>query len=96
MTGKTKLIEDLKEYFASKGKFLTYSEYITEGDAPYRAQIVKRHIGTWARLQRLVGHIKPLTVESKSIPTVEEKKPTPSVENEAKEPVKAPVTKEKK
>lgn len=89
MTGKTKLIEDLKEYFASKGKFLTYSEYISEGDAPYRAQIVKRHIGTWARLQRLVGHIKPLTVkDSKPLPTVEEEKP--------KEPVKAPVTKEKK
>ena len=81
MTGKTKLIEDLKEYFASKGKFLTYSEYISEGDAPYRAQIVKRHVGTWARLQRLVGEIKP-------IPTKEHVKP--------KEPVKAQVTKEKK
>jgi hypothetical protein len=60
MTGKTKLIEDLKEYFASKGKFLTYSEYISEGDAPFRAQIVKRHVGTWARLERLIGPVKPL------------------------------------
>ena len=81
MTGKTKLIEDLKEYFASKGKFLTYSEYISEGDAPYRAQIVKRHVGTWARLQRLVGDIKPLPVKEPAKP---------------KEPIKAPVTKEKK
>ncbi len=63
MTGRTKLIEDLKEYFASKGKFLTYSEYISEGDAPFRAQIVKRHVGTWARLQRLVGEVKPLPVK---------------------------------
>lgn len=63
MTGKTKLIEDLKEYFASKGKFLTYSEYISEEDTPFRAQIVKRHVGTWARLQRLVGEVKPLPVK---------------------------------
>lgn len=63
MTGKTRLIEDLKEYFASKGKFLTYSEYISEQDTPFRAQIVKRHVGTWARLQRLVGEVKPLPVE---------------------------------
>lgn len=63
MTGKTKLIEDLKEYFASKGKFLTYSEYISEVDAPFRAQIVKRHVGTWARLERLVGEVKPLPVK---------------------------------
>ena len=74
MTGKTKLIEGLKEYFASKGKFLTYSEYISEGDAPFRAQIVKRHVGTWARLERLVGEVKPLPVKVKE-PAKESPKP---------------------
>jgi hypothetical protein len=64
MTGKTKLVEDLKEYFASKGKFLTYLEYVQQEDAPFRAQIVKRHVGTWARLERLVGEVKPLPVKA--------------------------------
>ena len=55
MTRKSKLVEDLKEYFASKGKFLTYNEYIAEEDAPYRPQIIKRAVGSWARLQRMVN-----------------------------------------
>lgn len=59
MTGKTKLIEDLKQYFAAKGKFLTYLEYVQQEDAPFRAQIVKRHVGTWARLERLIGEVTP-------------------------------------
>lgn len=57
MIGKTKLIEDLKEYFTSKGKFLSYAEYIAAEDTPFRAQIVKRHVGTWARLERMIGEI---------------------------------------
>ncbi len=81
MTGKTKLIEDLKEYFASKGKFLTYAEYVDQEDAPFRAQIIKRHIGTWARLERLVGEISPLPKE--------EPKAAPATKPAAKAPAKA-------
>lgn len=79
MTGKTKLVEDLKGYFASKGKFLTYLEYVQEDDAPFRAQIIKRHVGTWARLERLVGEVKPLPVKA---PAKEQ------VKAQAKEPAK--------
>lgn len=68
MTGKTKLIEDLKEYFASKGKFLTYAEYTQEEDTPFRAQIIKRHVGTWARLERLIGEVTPLPKEEPKKP----------------------------
>jgi hypothetical protein len=89
MTGKTKLIEDLKGYFASKGKFLTYLEYVQEEDTPFRAQIVKRHVGTWARLERLIGEVKPLQVEVKPVPV---KAP---VKTPAKEPVKSAPKEEK-
>jgi hypothetical protein len=56
---KTKLVDGLREYFTSKGKFLSYQEYVSAEDAPFRAQIVKRYVGTWARLEKLVGPIEP-------------------------------------
>jgi hypothetical protein len=75
MTGKTKLIEDLKEYFTSKGKFLTYLEYVEAEDAPFRAQIVKRHVGTWARLERLIGEIEAPKAVTKPAPKAATKTP---------------------
>jgi hypothetical protein len=59
---RTKLVEDLKAYFNSKGKFLSYQEYILAEDAPFRAQVVKRLVGTWARLEKMVGEIAPKSV----------------------------------
>jgi hypothetical protein len=59
---KKKLVDDLREYFTSKGKFLSYQEYTAAEDAPFRAQIVKRYVGTWARLENLIGEIVPKTV----------------------------------
>lgn len=77
MTRRSKLIEDLKQYFTSKGKFLTYAEYIAEEDAPYRAQIIKRTTGSWARLERMVGDIEaPVVPEAPAAP----KAPTTKVE----------------
>lgn len=73
MTGKTKLIEDLKKYFNSKGRFLSYAEYVAAEDAPFRAQIVKRHIGTWARLERMIGEITAPKVVTKPAAKVETK-----------------------
>lgn len=58
MTRKTKLVEDLTEYFTAKGKFLTYNEYIQQDDVPYRPQLIKRTVGSWARLERMIGEIK--------------------------------------
>lgn len=71
---KTKLVEDLKEYFASKGKFLTYSEYIEQEDAPYRPQLIKRAVGSWARLKTMVGQIEAPVVEQEEAPV---QKPKP-------------------
>jgi hypothetical protein len=58
MTRKTKLVEDLTEYFTKKGKFLSYNEYIQQDDVPYRPQLIKRTVGSWARLERMIGEIE--------------------------------------
>ena len=50
-------LETLKEYFASKGKFLTMEEYKDAADAPFRFQIVMRTFGSWSRLKGLVGEV---------------------------------------
>ena len=52
---KAKLVEQLREYFAAKGKILTAEEYKDADDAPYRYQIVKRTVGSWARMKSLVN-----------------------------------------
>ena len=57
---KQQLITTLRDYFTSKGKFLTMEEYKEAEDAPYRFQIVKRTVGTWARLKGIMGEIQPL------------------------------------
>jgi hypothetical protein len=65
---KKKLVDDLREYFTSKGKFLSYQEYIAAEDAPFRVQIVKRYVGTWARLENMIGEIAPKSVAPKATP----------------------------
>jgi hypothetical protein len=75
---KKKLVDDLREYFTSKGKFLSYQEYTAAEDAPFRAQLVKRYVGTWARLENLVGPIEPKPAPK--LPTKAAPKPvTPQV-----------------
>ena len=50
----------LKEYFASKGRMYTYDEYKEAEDAPIRLQVIKRAVGSWARVTNLVGEVAPL------------------------------------
>lgn len=91
---KTKLVEDLKEYFASKGKFLTYAEYVEAEDAPYRPQIIKRMVGSWARLRSMVGMVEPELVSSRQaledtqVQQTKEEAPVEDVKSE--KPVEAP------
>ena len=54
---KQVLITTLREYFTSKGGFMTAEEYKEAEDAPYRYQIVKRTAGTWPRLKNMIGDI---------------------------------------
>lgn len=88
---KTKLVQDLKEYFASKGKFLSYNEYIEAEDAPYRIQVIKRAVGSWARLERMVGmapvEVAPVAVEPVEVPSVPEAPVEPVEEVPAAPPV---------
>lgn len=75
----------LKEYFASKGKFLTMEEYKEAEDAPVRFQAVKRLFGSWSRLKGLVGEVTPVTAPKpapvqKAAPKT---KPEPEPEPEA-------------
>lgn len=66
MTDKRSIIKTLGNYFAFKGKVLTYEEYKEEKDAPIRLILIKRSIGSWARLLKLVGDIKKY--DSKLLP----------------------------
>ena len=75
------LINTLRDYFIAKGKFMTVEEYKEAEDAPYRYQIVKRTVGTWARLKNLVGEI-----------SVQEA-PKPVVKKPAEKKAAAPVAK---
>lgn len=96
---KTKLVNDLREYFASKGKFLSYNEYIEAEDAPYRIQIIKRAVGSWARLEKMVG-MAPVAVAPVEAAKAPEPVAEPVVEPAAppvvEQPAKPVATTEKK
>ena len=76
---KQVLINTLREYFTSKGGFMTAEEYKEATDAPYRFQIVKRTIGTWPRLKNIIGEIKaPEPVEAPKPASKPVAKPKPA------------------
>ena len=54
MTRRTSIVEQIGDYFASKGKTLTAEEYKAAEDAPVRFQLVKRYIGSWSRLLNMI------------------------------------------
>lgn len=56
---KKQIIEGLREYFSKKGKFLTISEYVDQPDTPFRLVMIKRSVGNWRRLQKIIGPIEP-------------------------------------
>lgn len=53
----------MREFFTKKGRTLTYAEYIDLEEVPVRSQVIKRTVGSWARLLKLVGDIKPVIKE---------------------------------
>lgn len=59
------IVDQLKEYFALKGKVMTAEEYKEAEDAPIRIQVLKRKIGSWARVLNMVGDdlVVPAAVE---------------------------------
>lgn len=92
MTKRTSIVQQLGNYFASKGKVLTADEYKAQEDVPVRFQVVKRAIGSWSRLLNMIGDLsqyngtaKEETVLVEETPVVEETK-EPEVVKEQKKP----------
>jgi hypothetical protein len=81
------LIATLKDYFASKGKFLSMDEYKEQEDAPYRFQIVKRTVGSWSRLKGLIGEVAaaPVAAPKPAPKPVAKQAPAPAPEAPAPE-----------
>lgn len=59
---RIKMLNTLREYFATKGKVLSISEYKEQTDTPFRYVVVKRKFGNWGRLENLVGELPEITV----------------------------------
>ena len=74
---KFALAKSLREYFVKLGYFPTYAEYLALEDKPYRPHIIKRMLGSWARVERMVGPIDPIVEkpvkEAVKKPVVEKK-----------------------
>lgn len=51
---KKKILKKLADYFAKKGAMMTPVEYKAAEDAPIRFMVVKRTIGSWARVLQMV------------------------------------------
>ncbi len=51
------MLQTLKDYFATKGRVLSMSEYKEQTDAPYRFIVVKRKFGNWARLETMLSRM---------------------------------------
>ena len=72
MTRRTTIISTVGAYFASKGGAMTMEEYKKAEDAPIRFVLIKRTIGSWARLLNMIGDIDNYKV-------VEAPKETPKI-----------------
>ena len=70
MIRRTVIISQIGTYFASKGTVMTMEEYKSAEDAPIRFPVIKRTIGSWARLLNMIGDINNYKVN-------EEPKETP-------------------
>jgi hypothetical protein len=97
------IVEQLRDYFASKGGVMTADQYKEAEDAPIRMQVLKRKLGPWPRIMNMLD----MKVEEAYIPslveqTVQEepeieKEEEPEIEKEApaveEKPKAAPKTK---
>ena len=66
MTRKV-IVEQLKDYFATKGKVMSAEEYRDAEDAPIRIQVLKRKIGSWSRIMNMVGMKAPEVIVALAI-----------------------------
>jgi len=76
MTAKTAIIQGLRDYFAEKGATMTYEEYRAQEDAPFRPILVKRLLGSWARVLNYVGAVEVLEEVEEPVAPIPIKEPT--------------------
>ncbi len=87
MTKKRIYLQQLAEYFISTGRVLTKAEYDAATDTPIRSFFIKRTIGNWARMEKLLKTNHPEVYEVIKPEPVKPVVKVPTV-------VKAPVLKE--
>lgn len=93
MTKRTSIIQQLGNYFASKGGTMTAEEYKVQEDAPVRFQVVKRAIGSWSRVLNMVGDLSQYTDTVQEETKVEAPTPETVKEPEVVKEEKKPTTK---
>ena len=65
------IVEQLKDYFATKGGAMTAEQYREAEDAPIRIQVLKRKLGSWSRIMNMVGMKAPVIAVVVPEPVVE-------------------------
>ena len=95
------VLKELDAYFKEKGRILSYNEYIKEEDAPVRVHIIKRVVGPWGRMERLLGkfpaEVVKVSVEAEiEIPAVKAEEVPTAEEPAVEAPVEAPKPAKKK
>ena len=67
------VLKQVAEYFASKGRYMTYQEYKEQTDAPVSAAVLKRVTGgSWTRVKaRIAKYYPELDAKIISEPEVE-------------------------
>jgi hypothetical protein len=68
------IVEQLRDYFATKGGVMTADQYKEAEDAPIRMQVLKRKLGSWPRIMNMLDMKAEETSVSPSAeePVVEE------------------------
>lgn len=59
MTRKVRAVDLLSEYFATKGRVLSRTEYVKENDGPLSLPAIKRSCGSWSRMIRICDNSHP-------------------------------------
>lgn len=65
---KFALVNALRMYFAKLGYMPTYAEYLALEDKPYRPHIIKRMLGSWARVEKMIGPLDPVIEKLNTVP----------------------------
>lgn len=70
------MIQKLALYFMEKGEFLNYREYKAANDGPFKAPQIRRVVGSWSLVERMIARNFPkeyaLIIAENSVTEVQE------------------------